>query len=412
MREWNTRYDEGRGREGYFPVIKPPSLIGITNETDRLRKVVVWGEPSIEAELAQHYPLHRSLFQQEMDVLKAREEMRSFVDVLEGLGVEIFQVRDWLHPLLPRPLAGRDQILAKLFRKSSETQKHYGIHKPRYKDVIEDLLDQDIERYGERGALALAKALCLDPIMPMGNMIFARDQMNVLFDRRIQASMAKPIRRAEIGLYERFYRDVLGLENPITLPRGETYEGGDSYFHNGVPYTGVGARTTRGAAIHIVRSLGDQGVPHVLVEDRDVRSRPFEDQQDFMHLDMLSNSVGKNTAFVCEEEAARRKVSVAWFSRNGEFHIEDTQDSFLDHLVKWGNKILAVPSQEQKAFGCNFLMIDDHTAILPTDCNSYTNNLLQGAGVELIFVDLGEITKGYGAAHCITGQLLRTPKKI
>ena len=70
--------------------------IGIFDETDRLRKTVLYGPPGAEAYLAQLYPKRKSLFFDDMDVSKARDEYEVFQRTLEILGIDIISARDTL----------------------------------------------------------------------------------------------------------------------------------------------------------------------------------------------------------------------------------------------------------------------------------------------------------------------------
>lgn len=292
-----------------------------------------------------------------MDVLKARQESQRFTSTLQGKGVEVIQVRDEFAKLLPKPDLDKWAVLSRLFRKAEVIQQTYGTARPGYKDVIIELVEQDIARYGEEQGLAINTAFCLDTDLPMGNLIFARDQMNVLLGTRFRSAMAKPIRKPEVEVYERVYQQTLGFPKPVSMPEGETFEGGDAYVHDGVVYVGVGARTTLGAALHIFRTLRLQlreaGLQFAIVEDRDTVSRSEKEQMDFMHFDTFSMPLGKGQIVVCEEEAVRRKVSQV-VSYNGEIALIDTGKCFADFLLHQGQEVKTVPLEEQQFFGCIF----------------------------------------------------------
>lgn len=395
--------------------------IGIYNETDRLRKAAIWGPIGAEAVLAQIYPPNISLFYDYMNVPAARQEILSFEKILQQKGVEITMIRDELANALPipeQPLEKKDLIKA-IVHKAKDISSEYpgnnpprrSIHvKPWYEMAIRSLIQQDIDRYGEQKALALNKALCLDT-QPLGNAIYARDQMNVLLGTRFQSSMAKPIRKPEVALYEKVYQQVMKLPEPAVLPEGETFEGGDAYVHNGTVYVGVGIRTTKGAAEFMYKTLRPQleekGMKFAIVEEKHPDERSAKEQMDFMHLDTFSSPIGDKEIAVCEEEARRRRVSYLQMGEDGSIMTVDTGDSFLDHLQKSEDTVVIIPREEQQEFGCNFLAIDNHTLLLPLASNPKTNERLKAAGKELVFLGLQESTRGYGASHCMTGQLAR-----
>lgn len=241
--------------------------------------------------------------------------------------------------------------------------------------------------------------------------------MNVLLGQRVVASMAKDIRKPEVELYERVYGDYLTQHDPIRVGSGETFEGGDAYVHQGYVWVGVGVRTTLGAALEIYEALkpdlDEYGFKFAVVQDDNPFGRPFSQQQNFMHLDTFSNPTGRKDIAVSREEASRRRVRLV-SSFEGRTIIEDTQLSFIDYLehrVKEDN-ILVISEEEQRQFGCNFLMLGEFnggvaTILSSLDSNTGINNTLRRLGKQVVPVNLYQSTGGYGSAHCMTGQLLR-----
>src|SRR3989338_1416280 len=109
--------------------------------------------------------------------------------------------------------------------------------------------------------------------------------MTVVLGRQILANFKYPIRQPEVDLYYRVYTS-LGINNPIAIPPGETFEGGDLYIHNGIVYIGVGARTSIGAALHIFSELKDElynfGYKFHVVIDEAAHNRSRKEQMDFI----------------------------------------------------------------------------------------------------------------------------------
>lgn len=374
--------------------------VGIYNETDQLKYAALWGPVGVEALLAQLYPPTISLFFADFNVLKARQEALDFAKTLNVNGCDTFFVRDLLAEILPTNGLSISELLKKLKEKA---------HKPEMEDEIEKLIQEDVLRYGEPRAVALNYALSLKPDLPLGNLIYARDQMNVLLDEMVISSMTKPIRQPEVELYKAVYQKKLGVKM-IELPKGERFEGGDAYIHNGFLYMGVGVRTTLGGAKYIFeqleKKLAKASLKFAIVVDPDPRGRPEKLQMDFMHLDTFSNPIGDAEIAVCEEEARYRRVKFLQ-RKQDETEVVDSGFSFMEHLEKTEKNIVVIPRAEQESFGCNFLALDDKTLILPLDSNKDTNERLKASGKKLIFQDLFESTRGYGAAHCMTGQLQR-----
>jgi len=386
--------------------------IGIYNETDPLKAAVTWGPVGAEAVLAQFYPPEISLFMDNMNVLSARTEALSYAETLNSFGVTTYFARDILAQSIAPEKMSFESIFSILIQKALEIKQKYKTqnHKD-YKEIIEQLLILDAKRYGANAAYTLNWKLSLQPILPMGNLIYARDQMNILLDTRIKSHMKKEIRRPEVDLYEVVYNKLfIQPTNLLILPPGETFEGGDAYIHDGIIYIGIGTRTSMGAATyifeHLSKKIAHLGFEFALVVDEEANTRPQREQMLFMHLDTFSNPVGKNQIALCISEAKKRKVTL--LKKNGSTtQAIKTNKSFLDFLFEKGQEIVAIPDKEQQSFGCNFLAINNETILVPLNTNKKTIDGLLNLGKSVHYVHLDESTKGFGAAHCMTGQLLR-----
>ncbi len=407
-----TKYNPQR------PSTNPQLLqIGITDESEPLRTASVWGAIGVEAVIAQCYPNQISLFYQSFDVIAARQEGLEFAATLESHGVRVLMARDILAETLKPKTFKKTSVIGELVEKAEAIQSSHNTHIDNAAELINIQQEADIERYGEEKALNLNHTLSLSPQLPLGNSIYGRDQMNVLLGARVVSRMAKLIRRPEVSLYELIYKGSLAPHQTINIPTDETFEGGDAYVHQGHVWIGVGSRTSFGAAIKIYEALKPEldlaGLKFAVVQDEDPYGRPFSEQQSFMHLDTFSNPTGRRDIAVCLEEATRRKVKLL-ISSKGQTRIEETGLSFIDYLeheVK-EEEIVKISLEEQKEFGCNFLLLgknnDGRDVILvPLENNNGINNQLRKNGKVVKTVELYESTRGYGAAHCMTGQLLR-----
>lgn len=370
--------------------------IGIFSETDRLRSVAVFGRPGVEALLAQVYPSNISLFQDQMDVIKARNEVNNFIYTLRDQGVTVHTTKDFLIKSDPPKSHQRNAVLSALSERAKRAKKRYNITVPHFNDTLAQLVDEEIESYGQDAALDFVVKTCLTPNLPLANLMYARDPMNVLGETRVISRMARDIRQPEIKLYELFYQAGLGLVDFQRIVRPDSFEGGDAYIHDQAVWIGTGSRTTVNAAHQIFQAISPQFPDHnfLIVEDIRWEERDHSEQQDNMHLDTFSMPVDKKRIVVCEEEGLRRVV-------------QPTQKNFIRTLEDRGQEVLVIPREEQQSFGCNFLVLDENTILIPRSDNTFTNTLLEQAGKKLIKIDLSECTKGYGAAHCMTGQLLR-----
>lgn len=412
-----------------------PSELGIYDENDRLTRAAIWGPVGAEAVLAQIYPERVSLFYDEMDVVVARSEAEGFQSALENNGVRIHLMRDLLEQSLP-PVEGvtREQLTDEVLGRAQSIYEHYYDHDGNdlgealdngdklpagglkhfysYVEPITTLIDMDIERYGLPGAVALNEFLSVNPPLPLGNSIYSRDQMNVILGTRFSASMAKPIRQREVPFYEALY-EKLGLPKGVEMPDGETFEGGDAYVHNGIVYVGVGVRTTRGAAHFIYKALRPQlkelGFEFAIVEDVMMDKKTPDKLQQFMHLDTFSNPISVNEMVVCDIEARNRRVKMLTENVHGEIEEVDA-GTFVDFLEE-RNTVYHVTGDAQQEFACNFLAIDNQTILVADtgkpESEAVAKQLEAEAGKTVIRVPLYESTRGFGATHCMTGQLRR-----
>lgn len=395
----------------------PPNSvhIGIYDEADPLKIVATWGAVGAEAVLTQCYPEEISLFHQSFDTLAARQEGLNYAATLQDHGVKVLMMRDLLTGALTPTSLRRSDIISAMIQKATSIQSQYGTQVKGYSEAIATLVEQDIDRYGEDQALQLNKTLSLDPELPLGNSLYGRDHMNVLLNTRVISHMAKPIRHPEVKLFELVYKRHLIPHETIYPPFGETFEGGDAYIHNGTVFVGVGTRTTLGAAVAIYQTLKPQleeaDLKFAIVEDGNHRTRSFREQQDSMHLDTFSNPIGKTAIAVCVEEARKRRLRfLATFG--GKLVVNDYPGSFMDYLERTEDGIVVIPREEQKGFGANFLLKGEdsngtYTVFVPLRDNTDTNNQLLRSSTEVVYVDLDKSTKGWGGAHCMTGQLLR-----
>ena len=91
----------------------------------------------------------------------------------------------------------------------------------------------------------------------------------------------------------------------------------------------------------------------------------------------------------------------------GNTQISPAKRSLIEYLEDENQSIIEIPLPEQQNFGCNFLTINKNTVMIPLVSNINTIKELQKAGKRVISVPLSESTEGYGAAHCMVGQLFR-----
>lgn len=88
---------------------------------------------------------------------------------------------------------------------------------------------------------------------PLGNMVFARDQQITMGGGVVLGRMNSPQRAPEVEVM-RLVWEYLGAHIVTRIPEGERLEGGDYFPFGDVELLGVGLRTTRGAAMHLLET--------------------------------------------------------------------------------------------------------------------------------------------------------------
>ena len=412
-------------RTGTSPEFINPVEIGVYDELDPLRKVALWGEPGPETALAKLYPYQISLFlekDESMDVMEARREMTNYTGILVDNGVSVLHVRDHLAKTLPIPNKTVAEARIDLVESGKSILETYPEEKypeqrgkkEQFEAEVLATFNDDIAKYGERGALALAYSLSLNGNLPLGNMIYARDPMNVIGDAMIISNMKKPIRKAEVPFYRDFYRDH-GIRNMHDLPQlgGYTFEGGDAYVIDKTVYIGVGSRTSPKAAIDIFKAYKNHPSMHdykfVMVKQeqppRDLKS--YQAAQDVMHIDTWSFFFGDKHVLINPTESKRRRVILLSIDQQGKV-VETDLGNYYDYLKSIGYTIHDLKDDAQKDFGANNLALDRKTVIISKSTNPDVTQTLKDNGQTVIEASLEHITRGYGGTHCVTGQLSRT----
>ncbi|MFS8159238.1 MAG: hypothetical protein ACMG6E_03320, partial [Candidatus Roizmanbacteria bacterium] len=159
----------------------PGGRRGVVDENDRLQSALFWGPVSVETYLARLFPKDVSLFLDDMDVLKARDEFHGFHDALTAQGVTVAIGRDILADIVGTPSIDNIETLTRLLVAKAnlierQNARFSGLD---HNEIIRVLLDRDVKRYGEEAAIALNEQLALLSGLPLGNIMYACDQMKL-----------------------------------------------------------------------------------------------------------------------------------------------------------------------------------------------------------------------------------------
>lgn len=390
--------------------------LGVFEETAQLKKVIMWGRPSTEAVLAQLLPKEISCFEFEFKVPTARIEFVNAKHLLETQGVEVICVKDLLAQMIEtkgiKPRVNLEELKRELKEKGCEyheTYKDKEISSLEVLEWIDPILTEDIKEYGENNAIIMNDMLSLQSKngLPLANVIYARDQSNLLGNVWVWSSMEHDIRKEEV----RLYKDVLswaGIVNSqvveIQVTEDARFEGGDGIVHNGICYIGVGGRTNLRGVSEVAPAILAQGLKVVAVYDGK-RTRKEEPEMDAMHLDTFWMPCGENKVVVCGDESKRRRFIEITMDNN---NLKISRNGmFSDHLKTIGVELIPLTKYEQLHYAPNFVNINNRIVDLSlTDKNGLIEEL-GSVGIKVESANLVEITKGYGGLHCMTAAIKR-----
>ena len=410
----------------------------ILDETYPLEEVMVWGEPGIEALLGQLLPQSRSLFRSYYEVPKARSEFASMTSLIENEGIKVIRAKDAVTELLQRrelpelPASILD-LKRILHHKADSTFEQYRHAKQNdltrdgltnispidvYNEVKRDIdivLEEDIARYGEQGALRLNYLLSLSKPCPMANIFYGRDQSQALADRIILSSLRWNIRKPEV----RIFKDALhhmGYGSALANIREGTIEGGDVAMFKGCCFIGVGARTSMNAVKEVCRQIGDSLKEHH-IELIAVVNRQHEEESNFfisptsehmqvMHLDMFWIPLTQDLVMAYTTELDHREVIRVW-QEKGRILTEHL-GTFREFMSKIGVEIFEVDEAEQKNFATNLLNLGNKKVIAALSSNPRVNAELERRGFTVKYAELTKLVDGYGAVHCLTAPVKRS----
>ena len=302
-----------------------------------------------------------------------------------------------------------------------------------------------LERHA--GARAILPQVQLDA--PLANLYFMRDQQALTARGFVFGRMSKPQRRGEPPLTRAVLRAMrVRVAGSIRAPG--TFEGGDFLPAGTFALVGLGDRTNRSGVEQFLRM--DTGFPEIAVVRQPAHPLIPGNERDpmvDMHVDTYLNFAGEGIAVGCEPLLRAAKVEVYGpRTRRGRHRVPGTQP-LSRYLRSKGFRILPITTLEQVSYASNFLCLRDRR-ILTFEVERIVPRVLQGLaaasranprrygpllrqalkdrrrlgslrqffpykpeiaelGIHARTIRLEEITGGYGAAHCMTCALARTP---
>ncbi|MFM9105132.1 MAG: dimethylarginine dimethylaminohydrolase family protein [Chloroflexota bacterium] len=210
------------------------------------------------------------------------------------------------------------------------------------------------------------------------NSFFMRDLMLMTPEGAIITRPASTVRAGE----ERFVAEALGrIGVPIlmTVHGSGTFEGADvTWIDRDLCFLAEGLRTNEEGANQVERMLREIGVAEVVRV-----GLPWG----AMHLDGLLNVLDRDLAVVWPR---RTPLKVVQKLRDRGFRFVDVEDE----------------REAQDCLPMNFVALAPGKVLMPAG-GTRMQARYEAAGVECVTVEIGELIKGGGGVHCMTGFLKR-----
>ncbi len=387
--------------------------LGVFEEVSRLDATLAWGPTGVEAVLATLIPEDKSLFFGKMDVLKARKQYDSFENVLLKRGSGVIRVRDLAALALMNvggemPAKNLIDLRQKILNKAERLISEYGRGMGEVTDCIYEILVDDANYYeSEEASIRLNAELAKIATneLPLANLLFGRDQSNMVGDTLYWSNMRKEIRDPEVSLWKMALRDFMGGMNSVEVKGDGRLEGGDLIVHKGDCLVGVGGRSNQKGVEQIAPSILNSGL-RLFEVYHPGRDGGLLEHQTTMHLDTFYMPGPKNTAVVLIEEAEERQL-FQLMSRAGQVK-EFPTGNFADYIYYSGEDIIPLSREQQLGYQANFVVLDEKSVLLTTSGDGYLKKEFEKRGIEVVDGNLSAITQGYGGAHCSITPILRS----
>lgn len=397
-------------------------------------KSVLSGPPGTEAALCLTLPPGISLFEPnaaDASVVRARQDHDRMRETFEQHGIESFNMREIIGTELARrndlAFTSRDKFLSELISRAYELQRQYGlvIDFDRLVAEIVALFDHDVKSMGLDPAIAINGVLNnilnqngrlkqFDPSLPpAGNFLFWRDTNHITGNQMGTHQMFYPIRDQEVALAKIGF-DALGINyKPVVTGNSKaSIEGGDilPLELNNQLYALIGTaeRTSAEAvmawyALHekSFQTSGEGIIPMVVQGPTDI------DTQSQMHLDTFMQQVAPGAIIHCGKLTAMREISVL-ARKQGEI-VRLKPENFGSWIERNAHNVYDMSEDDQKAYAPNVLVHGDEvggtTVFVTRDGTPEVTDFIQQHAVNTVLLQMNELTKFYGGAHCATSEI-------
>jgi arginine deiminase len=397
--------------------------LGVHSEVGTLRAALVCA-PGLAHQRLTPVNCAGLLFDEVMDVEQAQRDHDAFVDQMAGRGVDVVELADVLAETMAIPDA-RAWLLMRL----APTVV------PEVRNFLDEITADDLAR-GIAGGIAFndlprdvgareaSRRSDLESgdnpyvLPPLPNLLYTRDSASWIFGGVTLNTFRFPARLGETTVLEAVYRFHPRFAGHARVwtggdapgPSLDPLEGGDLLVAgNGVVLAGSGERTSPDAIRALASSLfAAEAATRVVVA-----TLPHERRA--MHLDSVLTFADRDcvTAFPPIVDAIRA-VSLRPSDADPTL-LEETAEKrpFVDVVADalGIGTLRVVPTggiaeSEQWAMGNNVVALSPGV-VLAYRHNAGTNAALRNAGIEVVEIPGGQVSRGRGGPHCMTSPLSR-----
>ena len=355
-----------------------------------------------------------ALFEDYFDVNLAASEHRQYIRMLEANGIKVHTVSDILsetdieklRTLAEKMLTYDISHINEENPDTSEAYRQYVLSKMSRADLVSCILRQPTVTLYKTDLNTGHEAVY--SLRPLINLYFTRDQSITTPRGHVICKMNSSQRAPETEIIA-FCYEHLG-QKPILRITGEgRLEGGDYIPAGDMSLIGCGMRTN------------DEGIRQLMEADAFghdtivvVRDHKFWQMQ--MHLDTYFNIIDRDlctmvTSRLNAQPGSPEFVTCDVYRREGKrsYILKERDLSFVDFIRKQGYEIIPINHDDEMHYANNFLTIAPrHIMAVGRQSLEYYQTMAK-AGVMVEWIPLESLINGYGAAHCMTQVLRRTP---